>query len=296
MKELPIVFSTDDNYVLPLSVAIFSLLKHKPSLSNYKIYIFTQSLQIDNIETIKNVCGDTPIEFIDISDYLNGRSLPIGSGLPIAMYYRFFIPNVLPQYDKVLYFDCDILINGDISSLINIDMYDNILAANYMIVNNPNMSEHFNSGILLFNVRAYLENDICNKCLHYLDEHKDLGGFDEETLNEVCKGRVTRIPANLNYQTWYCSSKDTLEKVGINKVSDIKIFHFSDKPWKVRNSPFADLWWKTAKQMPLDVYRQIEEKYSDSLTDGINYGYYKYHFASKLGKTLYKLRKKIIKK
>ena len=50
---IPIVFATDDNYVLPLCVAIKSIIDHKSKKDDYNIYVFHGGLREENIKLIK---------------------------------------------------------------------------------------------------------------------------------------------------------------------------------------------------------------------------------------------------
>ncbi len=56
-RIVPIVFATDDNYVLPLAVAIKSMLDHKNSNDEYRIYIFCDKLSEKSIDILKQICG-----------------------------------------------------------------------------------------------------------------------------------------------------------------------------------------------------------------------------------------------
>ena len=49
---IPIVFATDDNYVLPLSVAIKSLLDTKNKKDEYIVYVFHNGLSDSNINLL----------------------------------------------------------------------------------------------------------------------------------------------------------------------------------------------------------------------------------------------------
>ena len=44
-------------------------------------------------------------------------------------YFRLFIPDLYPQYDKVLYLDSDIVVLGDIAELYNTNIKGNLVAA-----------------------------------------------------------------------------------------------------------------------------------------------------------------------
>lgn len=70
-KEIPIVFSTDDNYVAYLDVAINSLIENASKAYLYRIIVLYTELDRDNIEKVKkNEREGFTIDFVDISKEL----------------------------------------------------------------------------------------------------------------------------------------------------------------------------------------------------------------------------------
>lgn len=288
-RTVPIVFATDDNYVLPLAVAIKSMLDHKSDNDEYKIYVFCDKLSEKSISILKQVCDENYLEIVRVTEYLIGTDFYEVGHFSLATYYRFFIPKILSNYDKVLYLDCDILIQNDIGKLYDVELGENILSGNRMFgIEN----EYVNAGILLFNVKEYLKNDVCEKCIKYIADHRDLKYPDEQALNDVCKGKIKHFDYKFNFQTLFCKAKEHLSITGIKKPKDIYLIHFTAKPWKMQNVQLGNLWWKTAKKMPKDIKNEIYEKFGQNQNQNDFY-YYKYYFASPLGKLIYKIKKKL---
>ena len=70
-KEIPIIFSTDDNYIPYLDVAVASLISNASKKYNYRIIILNTGLNPDNISKVKmNEQDGFAIDFIDISNHL----------------------------------------------------------------------------------------------------------------------------------------------------------------------------------------------------------------------------------
>lgn len=295
MRVIPIVFSTDDNYVLPLAVAIKSLLDRKSKRDEYKIYVFHDELSEESKEKIKGVCESVFLEFVDVKPFLEGTKFYAVGHVSVATYYRFFIPKILNEYDKVLYLDCDILINGDVGKLYDLDMDDNILAGNRMLSGEAQLRNYFNAGILLFNVKEYLKNGICEKCVQYIADNLNLEYPDEQALNAVCFGKVVFLPFKYNFQTWYCVSEELLKKTRIKKIKDITIIHYSSKPWRDDTVPLGQLWWKKVNALDKRLKEEIYAKYGQYSKNKHCYfdGYY---FASPFKKMVYKIKKKLIKR
>ena len=71
------------------------------------------------------------IEFVDLNYYIEKikDKLYTRDYYSKTTYFRLFIPNLYPQYNKVLYLDSDITILSDVADLYNIDIGDNLIAA-----------------------------------------------------------------------------------------------------------------------------------------------------------------------
>lgn len=294
MKTVPIVFSTDDNYVLPLCVAIKSIIDKKSKAYEYIIHIFHNGLSEQSISILSSFKYACKIKFVNVGDFLQGSSIYAKDRFPVAACFRFFISQILPEYEKVVYLDCDILANRDILQLYENDLGDNLVGAIKMIYPKSDNQTYFNSGVMVYNTKQFNAEKACDKCLDYLQNHRDLDFPDEQVLNDVCNGKVKYLPYEYNFQTWYCLHEDLLKKTKLKKIKDIVIIHYSAKPWNDANAPFADLWWKTAKTLPEEIYSLIEAKYKQTKRTG-KLEYYKYYFANPIKKFFIKLKKKIIK-
>ena len=293
MKVIPIVFSTDDNYVLPLSVAIKSIIDKKNKKDKYIIHIFHNGLNKDSINILNSFNYAVEIRFINVAQYLENTVIYAKDRFPISACFRYFISQILFEYEKVLYLDCDILANRDVAELYNENLGDNLVGAVKMLYADQDNQTYFNSGIMLYNTVKFNEEKIYGKCLDYMQEHRDLSFPDEETLNAVCYGKIQYLPYKYNFQTWSCLHEDLLKKTGIKKVKDIVIIHYSTKPWNDVNAPFAEKWWWVAKTLPKDIYFLIEDKYGKERTKTNSQLYYKYYFANPIKKFFVKIKKKL---
>ena len=132
VKEIPIFFSTDDNYISYLDVAICSLIANASRDFKYRIIILNTGLREENISKVKrNEKSGVKIDFVDISrdiEQIKSKFKDVYH-FSIVTYYRLFIASLFPQYDKVIYLDCDLVVLGDISELYCIELGDNILGA-----------------------------------------------------------------------------------------------------------------------------------------------------------------------
>ena len=125
-QTIPICFATDDNYIPFLAVAIASLLDNAAKDKFYKIYVLTTQIKQENIDSIlKLKTSNSSIQFISLAKELDKiqSMLHLRDYYSKETYYRIFIPNIFPEYAKVLYLDCDITVTGDISKLYNTEIH-----------------------------------------------------------------------------------------------------------------------------------------------------------------------------
>jgi lipopolysaccharide biosynthesis glycosyltransferase len=129
--EIPVVFITDNNYVIPTAVAIRSLVLNKKPKTIYKIYVvITENVTAKNKRKLTK-CGrrKAQVSLIECdTSVLNEYVVPGYYVLPCAL-LKFNIPGLLPQYEKILYLDGDILVNGDLSELYSTDISGAYLGA-----------------------------------------------------------------------------------------------------------------------------------------------------------------------
>ena len=131
LNEIPVFFSTDNNYLPYLDVAIRSLIKNASKEHNYRIVILNTGLDREKMDKIKALSSDQfIINFVDVSHAIDDIKHQLRNvyHFGLAAYYRLFIEEMFPEYDKILYLDCDIVVLGDVSKLYYMDMGDNAVA------------------------------------------------------------------------------------------------------------------------------------------------------------------------
>ena len=134
MEEINICFTFDDNYAKYCATAMASILVNRKD--NYKInfYLITDSIKEENKQKLlkfQEEYGDINIEFTSIKeeDINIVKNISTHSYLSIASFYRLLLPNALNSIDKILYLDCDILINADVKKLFANEMKNKIIGA-----------------------------------------------------------------------------------------------------------------------------------------------------------------------
>lgn len=275
LEVIPIFFAIDDGYMPFLAVALESLIENSSKKYYYSIKILYTNISEENKKKInKYKRENVNIEFVDLNYYIEKvkDKLYTRDYYTNTTYFRLFIANLYPQYNKAIYLDSDILVLGDIAELYNQDMGDNLIAAapddviqttkvfqEYVekVVGVADYRNYFNAGILLMNLDEFRKFDFQSKFLYLLETIKFTVAQDQDYLNRLCKGKVKIID-----KAWDTMpiGNETLEE------KDLKIIHYNlaDKPWHYDNIKYKEYFWKYAKKT--EYYNEIckiKENYSE---------------------------------
>ena len=236
---IEIAFAINDSYVTPLCTVIFSILKNNAN-QTINFYICGKEFSKDSRQRLDKICALNPhasIRYIEINDNLfDGINLSI-KHISIETYFRFLLAELLPDLDKVLYMDADIVVDGSLSALWNIDMKDNLLAGvrdEYIESVNVNHKKkigltenslYVNAGILLMNLRLLRTEFPDKKLLEMTRKLENIISYqDQDILNIACRGRILELkPAwNMTYDSAIASNDD---------IPVIIHYNGPDKPW-----------------------------------------------------------------
>ena len=129
---VPIFFAVDDGYCPFLAVAIQSLIENSSEENTYLIKILNTGIGEKNkAEIEKYQRKNVEIEFVDLGSYIESikDKLYTRDYYSKTTYFRLFLPNLYPQFDKVLYLDSDIVILDDFPSRGTIQEYGAAMSA-----------------------------------------------------------------------------------------------------------------------------------------------------------------------
>lgn len=274
-KEIPVFFAVDDNYMPFLAVSLQSLIANASEKNYYSIKVLHTNISAENKKKISRYEQENVnIEFVDLNYYIEKiqDKLYTRDYYSKTTYFRLFLPNLYPQYDKVLYLDSDIVILDDIAKLYHTDMGDNLVAGapddviqnikvfqDYAekVVGVADYRKYFNAGVLLMNLDELRKFKFQEKFIYSLEKIKFAVAQDQDYLNRLCKGRVKLIDKGWNRMPM------PDDKI---KTSDIKLIHYNlaYKPWHFEDILYKEYFWKYAKQTEFfDKIMEIKENYTE---------------------------------
>lgn len=274
-NEIPIFFAVDDGYIPFLAVAIQSMVDNASDDNKYLIKVLYTNISVENQKKIlKYERSNVDIEFVDLNYYIKKvqDKLYTRDYYSKTTYFRLFIPNLYPQYSKVLYLDSDIVILDDIAKLYNTDMGDNLVAAapddviqfnkvfqEYveLVVGVADYRKYFNAGILVMNLDELRKFKFQEKFIYLLDKIRFSVAQDQDYLNRLCKGRVKFFD-----RVW---NRMPMPDPKI-KASDVKLVHYNlaFKPWHFEDILYKEFFWKYAEETEyFDKIQEIRDNYTE---------------------------------
>ena len=274
-REIPVFFAVDNSYCPFLAVALQSIIDNSSSANKYLIKVLNTDISVENKRKIVRYESDNvDIEFVDLNYYIQKvkDKLYTRDYYSKTTYFRLFLPNLYPQYDKVLYLDSDIVVLDDIAELYNIDMGDDLVAAapddviqfnpvfqNYAekVVGVADYRRYFNAGVLLMNLDQLRKFKFQEKFIYLLDRIRFSVAQDQDYLNRLCKGRVKLLD-----RVW---NRMPMPDPKI-KLENVKLIHYNlaFKPWHFEDILYKEFFWMYAQETEyFDMIQDIREKYSE---------------------------------
>lgn len=271
MRIVPIVFAYDKNIVAPARVCLFSLLSNAGRETFYDIYIlYSAQYELKEIDICESVScySNYRIRYLAIgSDFKDSFQI---RGITTTAYYRLLIPELIPEYDMILYSDVDVIFRDDLSDIyFNTDMEDYYVAGVDSIAHMiPDLKQYYEqerktapegniySGNLIINSKKMREDGIVDRFREHVD--KKYKFQDMDIINLVCKGKIKYLPPSFCYTTYISdfavNHREQLKTVWteeeIQEAQEKGIVHYNgQKPWKGACVNF-DIWWEYYRKSP----------------------------------------------
>ena len=168
----------------------------------------------------------------------------------IMMFARLLLSSVLPDLDKIIYLDCDIVVLKDLQSLWNLDISDVAVAMapdltfeDKKSLNRLGMTSgyYLNSGVILMNLDYWRKHDVQNRVISYILEKGDkLIYNDQDALNSILQNEHEELHIKYNFSYYYFHRLiGVLYKEKIHEIIEARdnpiIFHYFGplKPWSL---------------------------------------------------------------
>lgn len=280
---VPVVFASDDAYVPVLTVAIESMLRNANPERFYDVVVLTRNITWDHQVAMREYLGrysNARLTFMDVWRKVAGYDLDTNNEhISIETYYRFLVQDVLSAYDKVLYLDSDLVVEGDVAELFDTELGDNLVGAtrdvDYLanlnlpdgnrmrysrgVLKMKNPYDYFQAGVLVLNTRAMRKLHAVSEWLR-VSQRSDFIYNDQDVLNSECEGRVTYLDASWNVTNdifhrataLYPNAPAAAYDAYLASRNNPKIVHYAGaaKPWTYGWIDLSDHFWNYARETP----------------------------------------------
>lgn len=259
-KLVPIFFACDDKFVPYMMVTMKSLIENTSAKRNYKIHVLHTDISDTNQTLVKTLeTENCQIEFNDVSKELSQieKQITLRDYYSATTYYRLFIADMFPEYNKVAYIDSDTIVLKDIAVFVDYDLEDNYIGAirdqlvaqtdiygDYVEkVLGVSREAYFNAGVVLINCKQFRKKHIQKQFVDFLNTYRFVVAQDQDYLNILCKNNILWIDNKWNVQM--IGSPSCPEK-------DFALIHYNlaAKPWHYKDCRYGHYFWDYAKKTP----------------------------------------------
>lgn len=278
-KNVAIAISSSNYYAPYLSVLLQSIKANSSEENNYDIIVLTTDISETNQQILLKGIADEnfSLRFIDVSEFIKDKNLYIGD-LSIETYFRLLLIDIMKYYEKVVFLDCDTIVNNDVAALFNLNLCDKYLIAardanlittvqwsdkwiNYFndILKIKNKNDYFQAGVLVLNIKKlradFTLNALMNMCCSY-----EWKLYDQDVLNVICQDNFTLLDMRWNVmsgeeyrlQNILNNAPNELREEYLTARSDPFLIHYcgKKKPWDYVESDYSNIFWSYAKSSP----------------------------------------------
>jgi UDP-glucose:(galactosyl)LPS alpha-1,2-glucosyltransferase len=265
---IPIALATDENYAMPTAVAMTSILENAAKNTFYDFYLLVSSAfsaqTAEKIALIKVAYPHCDIHFIDMKNSFSDTLMRV-SYITKPVCYRLMLGEILPQYEKCIYLDSDIIVCSDLAEFFSTDLGGFYLGGikdidfNDPFQNNDERyketglsakSNYINSGILLMNLKKIRKNGMTEIFLREIK--KGYMFMDQDVVNITCLNKIKHLPVKYNLMSYIFQFPDRKPNLVYPKgefdeaKNNPVIIHYAApfKPWLYRGLKFDAEWYK----------------------------------------------------
>lgn len=264
--------ATNERYAPHAAALLRSAIAYNPPESIAVHYVHGGDLSQKSQNRLRRILepSGAQIEFLSIDPAL-AEGLPVLKQLPAVMWYRVFLPQLLPQLPRVLYLDSDMVIADSLAPLWNCDLGGNWVGAVTAPfpetlqhwpahLGLPGIQSYFGSGVLLFDLERMRQAGAQEKILAYgRAQGNALHWPDQDALNAVLHAHRLHLHPRWNFSNgivrrW--GSEDVfLESELAEAGRHPAIIHFEGhnvgKPWQPGcRHPYRHLYFHHLSRTP----------------------------------------------
>lgn len=286
--EVVIILSSSDYFSPYLGACIQSILENTNKEFNYDIVVFEREISAENklkiLELVQSF-DNVSVRFFNIRREVKKYNFFVNSPrISQETYYGLLIPWFLPNFDKAIIMDCDMIAKQDLAELYYLDLGDNIgggvrdvVLQGWLNDRNNDTSQYYedvvhaknpftfvNGGLILLDFKKYRDEITPDMVLFYLNNFK-FRVVDQDIFNLLLEGRMMALDPKWNHMIYLQGAismaidnapmSSQAEYFTAKKNPGIIHYASENKPWLNPSIEFASEFWKCARKTPF--YEEI---------------------------------------
>lgn len=267
-KTLPIACAINSSYALPLAVMLMSARERLRSSYELVLHLVHWQMNEDLIASVSQLVETRAIA--PSADLV--AHLPAHGHFPPEAAFALLLPHLLPNLDRILFLDADLLVLDDLAGLWEVSLGDCVLAAvqdpAIPLCSSPRGVKHtgqlgipvnapyFNAGVMLIQLNEWRKWDVSNRAFAYL---RHAGGrldfLHQEALNAAVWNNWLRLDPRWNVPGSLAGRR--CKPAEVSGDDNAAIVHFAGrfKPWRgpvggIYYSQYRDVLCRVAKFIP----------------------------------------------
>ncbi len=210
-------------------VMLASVKAHARPERPVRVYALTD-FESPELATLAAQMADRTFDLVPIACTNVHGAFPIRDHITAGTYLRFLLPDLLPDVDRIIYLDVDVVVHRDLEALYDTPLEGTPMAAMPdwpMLVGSltwptffipyegerlrfaayvrqvlglecEGTTNYFNCGVMVFDLARWRGEDVAGRTVRYLTDHPGLYYMDQDALNVVMGGRYGRLDARYN--------------------------------------------------------------------------------------------------
>ena len=256
-KTIPVVTASNDKYAVGVATLLYSILDKTKAFLD--IYVLDQNISDAKKKLIRqslNRFDNYKLTYVNMDRFDLDR-FPNLEHYSTSTFSRYFLADILPQYDKIIYTDSDVIFMDDIQKYYDIDLGNKGLAAvteetgvkyglpwnheyrKKLFGINPK-HKYFAAGNIIISGDYWRKNKIADKLVaKTLEKKDDLKAPDLDVMNMIFANKYKQIDLKYCVCAHAWAQRNASSKLAASFKNPFIIHYTGRKPWDYDMVPFA---------------------------------------------------------
>jgi lipopolysaccharide biosynthesis glycosyltransferase len=265
-EQTHVAFCCNSRYIRHMAVAAVSLLINNPCRA-FAVHLILTDHDREELLRLERSLAKFPNASLHVYlfDADRCRRFFTSRHITAEAYVRLFVADVLDGgIDRLIYFDSDLVVVGNIDELCDAQMDANVLAGvpscndadrrRSLTLRGP--EPYINSGVLVIDLKRWRESNLTRIAQDIIMQYSDKLYFhDQDVINVMLRGKILPLDLQWNFSAWRLKRYFAIHPENLRLHDEarerVRILHFVDheKPWKFGALvPGRHLYWYYRRQ------------------------------------------------